>query len=397
MINILFITRFPITSKNGGIEQITNILIRNFPNDIKCYSAYIIPTQYDRTEVSAEINVSPKTAYEDLLQFVKKHKIDVIINQQNPELTESIAKIRKKTGIKTFYFQHDKTIVPLKPLLNYLYLSIFADVTTLLKIKNILKLLFFPIYISFKKANDRKTFRQIYEDNDKLIILTKYYLPVILKTLAYNEDKFNKIGIINNSITSSIPENINFIQSRPKRVLIVSRMTEDRKRIILALKIWRNLQHRYPTIATQWNLDIVGTGEFLNFYKRYVSSRKIPNVMFYGHVNDITQFYQTSQIFMMTSYSEGWGLTIMEAQQHGVVPIAFDSFEAVKEIIDGTNGNLVEEGDIDGYVDQLAILMSSSDYRMGLSLNALSVSEKYSTDKMIAQWLKYLRNVSSFN
>jgi glycosyltransferase involved in cell wall biosynthesis len=43
----------------------------------------------------------------------------------------------------------------------------------------------------------------------------------------------------------------------------------------------------------------------------------------------------------MTSAYEGWGLTLTEAQQMGVVPIAFDSFGAVYDIIENEYNGLI--------------------------------------------------------
>ena len=51
-------------------------------------------------------------------------------------------------------------------------------------------------------------------------------------------------------------------------------------------------------------------------------------------------------------------MVLMEAMQMGVVPIAFNSFESVYDIIDDRlNGIIVENNDIDMYVKQLKWLM----------------------------------------
>ena len=61
---------------------------------------------------------------------------------------------------------------------------------------------------------------------------------------------------------------------------------------------------------------------------------------------------------MMTSRSEAWGLTLTEAQQMGVVPIAFDTYASLRDIItDGVDGEIIAEGDVDGYVRCVLNLM----------------------------------------
>ena len=67
---------------------------------------------------------------------------------------------------------------------------------------------------------------------------------------------------------------------------------------------------------------------------------------------------------MMTSAYEGWPMTLMEAMQNGCVPIVFDSFKAVYDIVDSDiNGVIVSNGDMDTYHRELVRLMSDDNYR----------------------------------
>lgn len=93
----------------------------------------------------------------------------------------------------------------------------------------------------------------------------------------------------------------------------------------------------------------------------------------------------------MTSDAEGWGLTLMEAQQMGVVPIAFDSYESIHEIIqDGVNGLLVKEGDCNGFVRKLHDLLSDDGERKRMAVSGLDVVNRFSIDRMMEQWMKIL-------
>ncbi len=390
--NILFITRYPITDQKGGIERISDIIIRSLPSNYKVFSAYINESRHKKTPVKAFLNIGHDS---DLLyEFVKHHNIDFIVNQQCYELDDKIATIKNELGIKTIFFQHDKTIDPYVPLMRSFGYALCAQIPLKNKFTFLSKLLLFPLYYKLKTLRDRRLFRNIYNNNDRLLILTPRYLPILLKTLGIISDDKHRIGIINNSLTLNNPIETP-IQSRPQKVLIVSRMTEERKRILLALKIWRLLQSRYPGLNS-WELELVGSGEYLSLYKSYTNKHKVQNVIFKGQVNDINPHYASSQIFMMTSYSEGWGLTVTEAQQYGVVPIAFNSYEAINDIITTDyNGILVTEGDIDGYVNQLASLMLSAEKRETLSYNAQISCKRYSVDNIVNQWITVFNDVSS--
>ena len=48
---------------------------------------------------------------------------------------------------------------------------------------------------------------------------------------------------------------------------------------------------------------------------------------------DPRPFYKSASLFLLTSIVEGWALTLTESMQTGVVPLAFDSYPAVRSII----------------------------------------------------------------
>ena len=64
-----------------------------------------------------------------------------------------------------------------------------------------------------------------------------------------------------------------------------------------------------------------------------MAENDIKNIYFEGNKNPLP-YYQKASVFLMTSALEGWGLTITEAQQFGVVPVAFDSYPSLHEVIE---------------------------------------------------------------
>lgn len=93
----------------------------------------------------------------------------------------------------------------------------------------------------------------------------------------------------------------------------------------------------------------------------------------------------------MTSRSESWGLTLTEAQQMGVVPIAFDTYASLREIItDDENGVVIEESDIDSYVNRMKILMSDKKLRQQMAKQAIESSQRFSQERIAEMWWKLL-------
>lgn len=94
---------------------------------------------------------------------------------------------------------------------------------------------------------------------------------------------------------------------------------------------------------------------------------------------------------MMTSRSESWGLTLTEAQQMGVVPIAFDTYLSLHEIIDdGKNGIIIEEGDVDNYVYKIKELMCDKELWQSLVKKAIISSQRYSQKQVAKMWWQLL-------
>ena len=94
---------------------------------------------------------------------------------------------------------------------------------------------------------------------------------------------------------------------------------------------------------------------------------------------------------MMTSRSESWGLTLTEAQQMGVVPMAFDTYASLRDIItDGQDGMVITEGDVDGYVNRMLDIMRNDVERQRMARQAIVSSQRFSQERIAGMWWKLL-------
>lgn len=94
---------------------------------------------------------------------------------------------------------------------------------------------------------------------------------------------------------------------------------------------------------------------------------------------------------MMTSRSESWGLTLTEAQQMGVVPIAFDTYASLREIItNGQDGVVVKEGNVDVYINRMLDLMRNDAERQRMARQAIVSSQRFSQEKVAEKWWNLL-------
>ena len=80
-------------------------------------------------------------------------------------------------------------------------------------------------------------------------------------------------------------------------------------------------------------------------------------------------------------------MTLMEAMQMGVVPVAFDSFGAIREIIsDGETGFLIKPFDEYAFSDRIIELMRNKPLRERMAENAVSSTDRFTKEKVMKMW-----------
>ena len=180
------------------------------------------------------------------------------------------------------------------------------------------------------------------------------------------------------------------LSGKQKEVLIVARLDEHSKRLSLALRIWHEVENRG---YGDWKLTIVGHGPDEMYYRTLADELQLKNISFEGRQEPL-EYYRRASIFMMTSAYEGWGITLLEAQQMGVVPVVFDSYVALHDIVgNGVNGIIVENGNLDKYVEQLTALMKDDTLRHFLAENALKSCQRFAGHKIINQWVNLFNDL----
>ena len=157
------------------------------------------------------------------------------------------------------------------------------------------------------------------------------------------------------------------------------------------MKSWRFIQ--YDNRFSNWELNIIGDGPSLDFYKRYALDQKLSNVWFRGRCNP-EAYYKEARIFLMTSISEGLPMTILESYQNGVVPVVIDTCPVFHEIVeDGFNGVVCRSDNYRDYAKAIKAIMCDESKLNELAHNALSTASKYKAEQIVDKWQEIISSL----
>ncbi|MDR3285842.1 MAG: glycosyltransferase [Prevotellaceae bacterium] len=396
--NILFFNHGDITSVPGsGIQRVTHNLSMQFIKEegIKCYLAfYARSTEILNTVFTDKIQLNNgEEDVEPLSDFIVKHKIDFVIFQ-HVLVDEALGRVRrsvdKAKNCKIIYCIHTSPVSSLtKPSIQAEFFRLVRGITVKISIKRIITgLLPRFVYNFYAKRHTQKRFSQYNKYSDKIVLLSEHQINEYCEISGIPFEMRNKITAIPNPLTFDKDIPVEF-DKKQNEVLVVSRLSERHKRITYILKIWREFQKKYE--GYNYRLVLVGSGEDERYVKNTnninILMREGKNVSFEGS-QDPTEYYKRASIFMMTSNCEGFPMTLLEAQQTGVVPVVFDSFSAVRDVIeDHYNGLLVEHKNFTQFADSLAFLMQYPEERKRMAANAMQSCKKFSPENVVKKWI----------
>jgi glycosyltransferase involved in cell wall biosynthesis len=114
-----------------------------------------------------------------------------------------------------------------------------------------------------------------------------------------------------------------------------------------------------------------------------------------GYVKDTTYYYSLFDVFVLPSVREGLSLSLIEAGANNIPLIAFDVGGNSEIIIEGKNGFLIPDYDVQLLVEKIILINNNINLRKYLGNNASKiVNEKFSLDLRIKKLEKVYREIS---
>ena len=193
-----------------------------------------------------------------------------------------------------------------------------------------------------------------------------------------------------------IPNAASFIAEKysdcsQKRVIAVGRL-DYQKSFDRLIQVWEKVHQQMP----EWRLDIFGQGEWKDMLQRMIDERGLEaSVNLNAPTKDIGKEYSESSMIVMSSHYEGFPMVMIEAMACGLPAVCFDFKCGPRDIIiEGENGLIVPDGDIDGLAEAMVRLMRDDELRKRMGENAKKVVEKYSEDRVMGLWVNLYGEIS---
>lgn len=334
----------------------------------------------------------------ELGEFIERNDIDVVVNMSRFFRHKLIARATRRGNprAKLLFMQHFAPGSERKK-------PTFASGWHLLKLNPLnplywLRATVYPLVKMPRNLRWSKVYRDTYRLSDRVILLSEGYFDDYGKIASLPEGEGSKFAAIANifDLSKNDGHTAAFLRAKEKRVLVLSRMDEIQKRVSLALKVWKKVMENAD--LRDWHLDIVGEGHDMALERRVARRIGLTGYTFHGW-SDPHPFLKRSAILMMTSEYEGLPLSILEAEAYATVPIAFDSYRSLADVVtDGKDGVLVRPfGDIDAFARELARLMRSADLRRRLAESAAENASRFSSAVITEKWLELLNSLDYDN
>ncbi|WP_316569806.1 N-acetyl-alpha-D-glucosaminyl L-malate synthase BshA [Neobacillus sp. YIM B06451] len=155
------------------------------------------------------------------------------------------------------------------------------------------------------------------------------------------------------------------------------------KRVPDVVQAFAHIASRMPA-----KLLLVGDGPEIRKVLKLVTDLGLKEkVLFLGKQDNVEELYSISDLMLLLSEKESFGLAALEAMACGVPCIGTDIGGIPEVITDGENGYICPLGDIEAIADKAISLLSDNGLHRDFSRRAsIIVKERFNADKVVGQY-----------
>ena len=402
--NIAFLWNWPVNEFTGGVGVVTKVLAKEMQNrghrvifialvtqEEKSRNArlleslgmnqdtypYVAPQYYVDAGMELELVVTETT------EILEQNKIDMVIAQDLDPLEIDIVSKLPDRYVKIIT-KHSQPFEAYEFTRN-VFKGYQAKTLSKKIWKNVVLACPYLGQMRQKQLNER-LYKKATSSADRLCLLSSGFVIRLLRFMPDLDQR--KICYVNNPNTFST--NVEDVHHKENLVIIVCRLVESMKNVTDFMKAWKMVEQYHP----DWKAEVVGDGRDMQMLKKQCKKMNLHSLTFVGYHSDVESFYKRAKIICVTSWYEGWGMTITEGMANGCVPIVYDTYEAIRDIFDDeVSGLTIKSCKPQELFEKLNNLMNDSTQLNLLSNNAIEKVKQFSPDKIVENWEKLYKEI----
>lgn len=166
------------------------------------------------------------------------------------------------------------------------------------------------------------------------------------------------------------------------------------KRVLDVVKVFEKVFQKIPS-----KLIMVGDGPDKIIAENYCLNKEIQNhVIFLGNTSDVYEVLCYSDLFLLTSETESFGLAALEAMMMSVPVISTNTGGLPEVNIENESGFLFKVGDIEAMSRKSIDLLANSKFLNQMKASARNTALKFNIDNVIDSYLEiYKKAINRIN
>ena len=190
-----------------------------------------------------------------------------------------------------------------------------------------------------------------------------------------------------------IPNSINFFpQEKAKleteNLISIGRLSHEKGYLDL-IDIFKELHQKYPDSK----LNIIGDGPDRKKIEKKIRDNKLEDyIILHGFQEKeyINKYLEKSSVYIMTSYTESFGLVLLEAFAYGIPCVAYSAEGANEIISDNWDGYLIKDRDENKMIKRICELLSNRNRRLIMGANGIKKAQEFNTQKTKQKWIEII-------
>ena len=354
---------------NGGAENHLASLVKEQIKNKKIYIIYLRGNDYWKKKLKKKGIKIIKLKLNHLINFFNLitviYKINNLINKHNPDIVHAHLSSMEIIGATIKFFSKNKFKLIITKHLDSFFLEASKGQNS------IIQGLFIDKFILYNCNKIICISQQIRKYFVKKINLPKNKLKVIYYGLNFDDFKKKKK---NNNLKINKKDLKNFFV-----ICCIARHVEQ-KSLDFLIKTF----YEFKNLDIKSKLILVGSGPQTTKLKSMAKKLEVyEKIIWIEYAENVLEILKLSDVFVLPSKYEGFGLVLLEAM-FAKKPIIATKVSAIPEVIqDNWNGLLIKHGDIKDFKRKLLKIKMSKINKKLIKNSQKTLKKKFNFNKMI--------------